>query len=45
MSEENDLQVSEQPADNKRNLILYIISCPSFCLSFCKERKKPDLKI
>lgn len=29
-------------------IIIYIVSCPSFCLSFCKvrkEKKKPEKKI
>lgn len=24
----------------KRKIIIYIVSCPSFCLSFCKVRKE-----
>lgn len=31
----------EQSDDNKkRKIIIYIVSCPSFCLSFCKVRKE-----
>jgi len=31
----------EKPDDNKkRKIIIYIVSCPSFCLSFCKVRKE-----
>lgn len=29
-----------KPDDNKRKIIIYIVSCPSFCLSFCKVRKE-----